>query len=388
MTALLNRCFRFFYECRMLIVMLVGIKCVLFIIAVLAYGFWNGTAPDAWQLFYHWDVRHYLDIAEHGYTLTERDHYFQIVFMPLWPMLIYLINLITGNVLISGMILAQIFSLLGACFLFQTIKRDYSESIAFLSVVLLFLFPTGFFFHLPYTESLFLFFLGGFFYALRSQRFFAAALWGFFLASTRVMGFLMIVPYLVEYFVQYRMHIRRQLFYPLIILAGFGGYLIVNYFVGGNFFYFLDIQKEHWTHKTTSLLLIPKHIYFAFIGLFHWNSFTANDLIVGKIEPFFSLLAALLLVLGYRMLKPSYFWYSLVNIVFIFSQSFWASNTRYLLIIFPLFIVLADLFVNSSHTRGRTHEWSLPLLTVWFTFSVSLMTLSFIRFVFGLLSLV
>ncbi|RJQ30869.1 hypothetical protein C4572_03275 [Candidatus Parcubacteria bacterium] len=98
--------------------------------------------------FSAWDAKWYFFIAENGYGNAMSS-----AFYPLYPAAIKLLNFIAKNSFLSGLLLSNLFTLVGSCFLFKILKNDFNETVAKESLILLLLFPTSFFFSLPYSES-------------------------------------------------------------------------------------------------------------------------------------------------------------------------------------------------------------------------------------------
>lgn len=368
-------------ESSHIIFFLVIIKVLFFVFGCFFYLLHTNSAVNIHpflSIFYRWDVRHYLTIAERGYTVLENGALIHIVFPPLWPLLIYLVNSIFHNTMLSGLLLANLFSLLGGIILYLVLKKDYGAKVAFHSTLLLFIFPTAFYLHIPYTEALFFFLVTCFFYALRSHNFLLATLFGCFASATRVMGFLLIVPYLAEYYATYKFSLNKKLCYIFLILSGFGVYLLLNYYLAGDFFAFIKVQREHWTRKNTSFMNIPVRTFYSIKSLLLSRNFTTNGLLLDRVEPFFSLFAAIILLVGRKILRASYFCYGMVNLVFLFSQSFWLSNTRYILMIFPLFIILAGYLFSDS-----TKNYRVVLGFCYAFFCIMLLSQFFSRFMIG-----
>ena len=109
-------------------------------------------------LFYGWanfDGEHYLSIAMFGYKDLQQ------AFFPAYPILMDSLSHLFGtsleSYLWSGIIISNILFLFSLFLFWKIIKLDYSEKIARISIILLLLFPTSFYFASVYTESLFLF---------------------------------------------------------------------------------------------------------------------------------------------------------------------------------------------------------------------------------------
>ena len=382
---LLKKIKRKLYDARYIIIFILIIKILFFIFGVFFYSFTYDSLPkdnSLLSIFYNWDAKHYLTIAQHAYEPLERGEPFYLVFLPLWPFLIYILNLPIKNIMLSGILLANIFSLFGGILFFLTIKKDYGFKIALYATLLIFIFPASFYFHVPYTESLFFFLIMAFFYALRNERFFSAAIFGLLSSSTRIVGILLVVPFLFEYYSIYKLKINKKIFYPALIPLGIGLHMMVAYYYTGNFFAFFELQKTHWTHKSVNLLNIPLQFYEGLKSLFSSNDFNTNSLLTGRLEPLFSFFGIVVLLSGYRLLRKSYFYYGAVTFILILSQSFWLSNTRFIMLIFPIFIILAHFFTAQGE---RSYRCILGIC--WAFFCIMLMTYFFSRYVTGNITL-
>jgi hypothetical protein len=102
--------------------------------------------------FSSWDAEHYLFVAAHGYKAGAG----RCAFYPSFPLMIrYFSIIIGGSELVAGMILANVFSLVGWDVFFTLVCRRLGESTAKLAIVLLVAFPGSLFLQFVYSESLF-----------------------------------------------------------------------------------------------------------------------------------------------------------------------------------------------------------------------------------------
>ena len=106
-------------------------------------------------LLNHWDVGQYLNIATQGYGRTG-DARLRLAFYPFYPCLIRLLTPIFRSPHLAALAVTTIASMALAVALFRLVKIDFDEAIARQAVWFLLIFPTSFFLHLAYTESLFL----------------------------------------------------------------------------------------------------------------------------------------------------------------------------------------------------------------------------------------
>ncbi|WP_269851356.1 hypothetical protein [Methanosarcina horonobensis] len=159
----------------------------------------NNVWLDIWGV---WDTGWYLDISQNGYTARPLDELisFQtnVVFFPLYPLLMRFLGSIIGNQYTAGVIISN-FSLIVACiYLYKLVRLDSDESSAFRSVKYLLLFPISFILSGVFTESLYLALALMCFYYARTGKWQLAGIFGFFLSLTRSVGVLIVLPLLYE----------------------------------------------------------------------------------------------------------------------------------------------------------------------------------------------
>ena len=321
---------------------------------------------EAWNI---WDAPHYLDIADNWYVSTGEDANW-IVFLPLYPILVAAAEYIPFlGILHAGYLVSAVTSIGSAMVFYKLLRLDESQKTSFMSVTALFLFPTSFFLFLPYPESTFLLLILLSFYNLRKGNFLIGSVFAMLATSSKIAG-LALVPVIFVEFVLH--HIRFQkpakllkAFLTLNLpIAGFLFYLLINYQIFGDIFYFQKAQGQNW--NTGFYPVIP--------GFKQAVSFTSDYefetrmyLGFGQIASF--ILAFVTVVYSWFSLRKTYFYYSLAFFVIYSSMSFWLSFPRYLLSLFPLFIMLGRFSAN----------WIF--MALWVFFSLILL------FVFGIIAL-
>lgn len=320
-----------------------------------------------WGLFNHWDAENYLKLAESGYAASEANK-LRIVFFPLYPALVWLCSFVFRNYVLSALVVSGIASIaLGLSFR-ELVKLDCSEKTAQLAVLFLFIFPTSYFLHVPYTESLFLALAVGCFLAARKKSWIIVGVTGALACLTRVNGLVLIFALLFEVWEEYRetRRVNRNWLFLCLIPAGFGGYLALNYFVTGDPLTFLAYQRENF------------HRYFrvpweGILGTYDRISSPkpTDSQMLGMQELTFVAIGLLATIIGWRRLRKSYaVWMSLNWLLFV-STSFVLSVPRYTLIMFPIFILMAQ-------TARR--DWQLKVFfIVWSTLYLSLFLTQFVR---------
>ncbi|MDI3317085.1 MAG: mannosyltransferase family protein [Bacillota bacterium] len=153
-------------------------------------------APLLFTMWDRYDSQWYLEIARYGYFgFPVRSHYSPEAFFPLYPLLIGLGERLTGLPgAVLGVLLSNLFLLLGLILLDRLVARRLGERVALRTVLLLLLFPTSFYFSAIYTEALFLFATVAAFWAADRERWWWAGVAGAAAALTRNLGILLVLP--------------------------------------------------------------------------------------------------------------------------------------------------------------------------------------------------
>lgn len=180
-----------------IIISLVGFLGLSFLPQVLEPGHtnWAGITVDYWLKWANWDGGHFRGIAEAGYIP------FQVVFFPLYPILIKSLMINGIPSLWGGLIISNL-SIIGALFyLYKLVNLDFEEKSAKKAIFIVLAFPTAFYFGAVYSESLFLLLTVGAFYYARQKSWLIALIFASLSAVTRLMGLVVILAVAVEYFV-------------------------------------------------------------------------------------------------------------------------------------------------------------------------------------------
>jgi hypothetical protein len=308
------------------------------------------------------DAGWYVEIAAHGYERqpfdATREHNW--AFFPLFPLLLGFFGRITGEYGLTGSILSSLFFLLALVQLHRLVLAfGFESEHAHRSVFYLAAFPTSYFFSLPFTESLFLLLSVSCFLAAKKDAWWLAGVFGGLAAGTRITG-LCLFPALALLYWQRYGRLNANVFSLLLIPAGIVPYMIFLHRVTGNAFAFFDVQAA-WGHSP-GLFLRPLWEYLKDpLDLsFRWDFRLLN------------FLAALLgFACGAVLLKRKQ-WalgtYTLLCVILPLSAMHLQSLTRYTMIAFPIFILLAE--------AGKSSRIDETIRTV-FLFLLGVMTLLF-----------
>ena len=167
------------------------------------------------------DSSFYLDIAAHGYGTASAG---RLAFFPLYPLLIRLLEPLTGSWELAGFLISAA-ALLGALVLLHRLTElELGRRAADATILLLAFAPLSFFFTAIYTESLFLALTVASVYAARTDRWRLACGLGALATLTRPTGILLAVA-LVLVRVRARGGPDRSLAWALALPAALLGYL-------------------------------------------------------------------------------------------------------------------------------------------------------------------
>ncbi len=337
-------------------------KFLILFLSFQAYQAIVNTPTNSWNDFLgiwrRWDAIHYLDIAQGGY-ITDGDRKYDLAFFPFYPLLTRIAGFLVGNYVIGGIVVSGIFSLVAAYFLKKITLLDYSKETALSAVFFLFIFPTSYFLHIPYTESLFLALSVGAFYFARQGSWFWCGIFGQFACLTRINGVFLVPALLFEIFYEYRAtkSFNRKWLWLSLMPTGFLGYLFVNYYVTGNAFTFLIYQREHWFKN----LDVPwKGIIETFRSFLYRSP--GESMTTGFQELLFSGVGFLATVFSWFKQRKSYSVWMTLNWTLFVSTSFILSVPRYTLILFPMFIAFAYLSEKNYSFKVLITVWSILYL--------------------------
>jgi hypothetical protein len=181
---------------------------------------------STWQ---RWDGLWYQLIAEYGYRTAEGS----TAFYPLYPLLMKVVSVpLLGETAVAGLLVSTVAFAVAVKLLYELVAFEMGQMaepgvvprgrrpstagragravtggsasvdprhVAVITVLLLALYPSGFFLFAPYTESLFLALTVGCFLYARQGRWWIAGILGFFAALTRAQGALLVLVVGYEY---------------------------------------------------------------------------------------------------------------------------------------------------------------------------------------------
>lgn len=307
--------------------------------------------------FGNFDGVHYLRIAQDGYLAQYSQAFF-----PLFPILIRYFSYIFPRVkdlntilfidpsfFYSGIILSNIFFLGALCVLYKLINIDFKKDVAFLSIILLLVFPTSFFFGSIYTESLFLLLAVSSIYLIRKGNFFWAAVIIAFSTATRITGVLLIPLYLIE------VYKSKKIFNYIWTLITPLGLFVYMYFLKMTFndpLYFLSAQPIFGAGRSsTQIILLPQVIY-RYIKIFLSTNVFTLSFFNAFLEFIFTLIPLTILIVFFKKMRLSYWIFSISALLLATLTGTFSSMPRYVfmsvVLLFPYLIIRFRKYVKPA----------------------------------------
>lgn len=328
----------------------------IFLVAYLGAGLIaNGSNPPPYHLRgtenvlldvfgSRWDTGFYVSIAEEGYKY-EGVPLPSVAFFPLLPLLMRALAAVVGDALVAGILISNGALLLASLLFYQLVADGWGEEVADRAVWYWLIFPTAFFGSAVYTESLFLLTAVGALYFARRGYWEVAALLGIATALTRFVGLIVAPLLLLEWWMQRRNGNGNAplwgLLAPTAVPLGTLAYMAYLWRVFGDPLAFVH-GAAAWARQPASPLTTMS-------GLLQtpaagWGA----ALLAGQIhlDNWIDLAFVLVfLLLGFVLLyqrRWSEGVFVLLGVLIPFSSGLLMSQRRYVWVLFPVFILLAQ----------------------------------------------
>jgi len=313
---------------------------------------WHGLTPSSNTYFYiweKWDAIHYLNLIAKGYGPYAAGK-LNTAFFPAYPLVCRLVSFLVGSDILAGLLVSNLAFFGAMVLLYKLLRLDHERKTAERAVFYAAIFPMSLFFSGIYTESLFLLAALGTLYSARKNRWLEAFLWGSLATATRPVGIALVPAILFEYYRQRRFELRltdKGIFGVLLAPSGLWLYMLYQKLAFGSFFSFLHSSREVWgRHLSPPWVSVLTHIHRIAAGR-GFPVFIYNILML--------VLITVVLVELFRRRYYTYGIYAAGAILMPLLSSTLKAFARYVIIVFPLYLVLA--------LWGK-NRWSDRLITV------------------------
>jgi len=308
---------------------------------------------DVWGV---WDTGWYLGIARRGYPATTpelpdiRDVKWSrnYGFLPLYPLTIFLLHLVTGRYFLSALLASNLSLLVVAALLYRMAEERGGPLLARNTMVALFFFPASFILSGGFSESLCLALLLGCFALADRDRWGWVGVLGFLLALCRPIGVVMVIPLGMKWLARYRRLHPGVLFLGLIP-AGLVFWSAFCYFRTGDWLAVPHVKERFW----------GAGFYNPFANLWDWVLHDSPGIRLNAIFGFLLLFLVLVLLLRRR-------WIEVVTCLLLLLVPIGGGGIgqatgilRFSVMLFPLYVLLGEVLENE-----RLARWLTPCLGV------------------------
>lgn len=305
-------------------------------------NFISYSAVSEFRFTSAWDAAWYLDIASKGYSFFDRVQS-NLNFYPLYPLAIAVLAFSFGDLLprislfqLSGIVVSFVSLFASVWLLIDLMSKEEGRPSGVRAVWYLLTFPTAFFLITVYSESLYLFLSVSCFWLMKREKWIFAGLTGGLAALTRPVGIVLIIPIVVEYLLKSRK--KRQLFLSLgCFLLIWSLFPLYTYFKFGDPFIMFKAARSwgRFSPAEFSFVKLENQVSSAFS--YSSASFAMMSLEVGAV--ILGIVSALWL---FKREKYAYGAYVVLGNLIPLASGVLLSQTRYLLVLFPVFIVLSS----------------------------------------------
>lgn len=334
-------------------------------------GLWrvfpNNLFLDGWA---RWDAGWYVNIAENGYLNQPLNSQGQknVVFFPAYPISIRLLNLITHNSFLSGILISNIAFVVASALLYKLVCDRYNETVARWSVVFLSVYPFSFYFSAVYTESLFLLAVVSAFYFGEQGCWPLAAASAALASATRSVGITVALGMVLLYLDKVGFDVRRLrwdalwlLLCPVGILA-YAGFLFYRF---GDPFLFVSGRNVPGWEQGMGLSMAWQNVK----ECLSVSAMLAGHCpVINIIHLSVGMFAIALSVVSQRRLSIAHWGWAVIYLTTSFLMG-WHGMGRYVLPAFPMFISLAKVVRREGTLLGFIilSALLLSLFTVMYT---------------------
>ncbi|MDP3973676.1 MAG: mannosyltransferase family protein [Candidatus Daviesbacteria bacterium] len=338
---------------------------VIFIVAVLNIFYFGhqilphneGGQEDFINALRNWDGGHFLGIAENGYKYS-----FQHAFFPLYPLLIkFLFPIFPNHHALGGVVISILATLIGLNLLYQMVLTQYDKNLAQKVILSILFFPMSFYFLVVYSEGLFFMFSVACFYFVRKNNLFLATLAAALASATRLAGLAVVAGLLIPLLLN--KGINRNNWFVLLAPSGLLIYSFYLYLNVGDPFYFVTVE-QHWQRSIT----IPARAFFITL-----NNMLYPGYLLSRYGQFWDLLFTALglglIIMNFKKLPKDFAIFSLISIGLPLASPTIEAIPRYLLPIFPIFILIA--LIKNPYLSFAYQIFGVTLLAFYATLFIN-----------------
>lgn len=288
-----------------------------------------------------WDGGWYGSIAEDGYSrMSPYKTQANLAFMPFYPLLIKLASLFIPHTFLAGIVVSHIALFLALYWLYEVLRNHYGPTLTTKGLLLMLFSPFSFYFSTMYPESIFLATISGMFFFALKKRWFLAALCSLGAGITREMGIMVFLVLCYLYLSSINFKLAKLKIFPVLKISagiwGLFGYLLYLYLFFGDPLIFIKSHLSPGWLPQFGIIFFSESIK-TLAG--QPSTLSLPTALTYLIHPLMGLIFLVMLILGRRQLEKPHFLWAFFTILMMFAN--WRIMGRLLIIVFPVFIVMA-----------------------------------------------
>lgn len=324
------------------------------------------SPANIFNMWANFDGMHYLELAHYGYGSTHTQ--FLYVFFPLYPYLIA--KFIPENILAGALLISHLALVASFYYLYLLIRLDHTKKTALTALILILLFPTSFFFGSVYTESIFFLIVILTFYAARKKHFALASIFALLASTTRFVGIFLWPALVVEIYLLNQKQIKQTLLDARLALVGLIpplgllSYLKFQYLKTGDPFYFINVQPDFGAERVVDKFIFIHQVFYRYVKMLIFVDHTSPLFFTVFLEFLVGFGFLVLILISFKKTRVSYAIFALFSFFLPTLTGTFSSLPRYVLVLFPAFIV-ATIYFNKL-----PHKWQVFCLTILVLFSI------------------
>jgi hypothetical protein len=337
---------------------LVALTRVCFIL--LAYGAAWLLAPSTgplqdglFDIWVRWDARHFLEVAEFGYTDPSSDPH-ATAFFPLFPLLVRAVSVVGIPVAAAAMLVSTLSTVVACAYLYRMAEDEIGKHSGRRAVLYLLFFPTAVFLIAPYSEATFLAGTIAAFYYARKGRWKLAALPAAVATASRAAGVFVLIGLLFELFRQRPRPVRDAVIAIGVGVVPLAAYCAYLWQIKGNPLYFFVDQRQGWNRDFVTPLESLRNSF----DLATSSNAPTNWVLTWRVELVAAVIGVALVVWTLAVREWGYAAYMGTAMAALMTSTWYFSIPRMLLTFFPAVLLLA----RYTMRRAGRHEILLAVM--------------------------
>jgi hypothetical protein len=309
-----------------------------------------------WDPFARYDAGWYFGVARYGYEYVAGGRN-NLAFMPVYPVLMRYVGLALGggrdNIYLAGIIVSWASYFAAIVVLYHLARLHLPRPSAERAIVLITVFPFGFFFGVVYTEALFLLLSVTAFYGFATKRWWLGAAAGALVTATRVNGILILPALAILAWEQCDRQWPRAWRAALalaVVPLGLVCFSLYTHSLTGSYFEWMH-SITRWNYVPggppwSSLVRVFGGILRSPYGFLTTESMGPYDLLNGSA----ALLAIATIPFAWRRFGPAYAVLTIAWLWLPLSSGSLEGVGRYCAVLFPQFLLLASIRSSAVYT--------------------------------------